>query len=277
MSKKPRKKNPLPAFDAAEDLYEQLNKVGGRLFTLEEIRNFVDYCMLALQSCPEAARRWVDSSWSKSRIVADERVYTQRIELSDGKVNALIETHHDFFPSNQRAQVDLESLWGNEFTGVYPRAEERQLLVEFAMALHDDWFDKHYGTGATRNTGPEQENEHYALWVNHFSSPEAIEKWCAEHKPARARMSITFYYHRAHSKSSAAPFDVVVFGGRGGASKPAIRVDLLVSYSHLIEKLCTLADELEEAGWQPEALSYDARGKLCTWLFMDAVHPAMER
>lgn len=261
------RRNPIEALEPAENLFEQLNKVGGRLFTLEEIRNFVDYCMRALQSCPESAREWISAGWSKDRHMANDTLYVQSVLLSEGAVNVEVKTR-DFIPNRVlEANVDLESMHATEFSQQFPpiplkdeyvgsqpaQIDQREKMVGFVMAIYDDLFAKKYGPSAPR-TDPDIENEVHSTIIS-FLKPKNIFDWCHEQDPRKFEW-----------KPSAIVYHT-------GARWVTVHFPMIVRYARLIERLRTIADELEEAGWQPEPDSYQERGKLCRWDFVNAEHP----
>jgi hypothetical protein len=288
---KRRRRNPIEALDAAEDLLAQLsrNAANHSLFKLEEVRNFVDYCMAALQACPEASRVYVLAHWALfAERPAGPRYNSQLIELEEGKIFPSTRTSEGVYDAVGFARVELDTLHGEWFSNQFSDSLAKEALLTFVQGLHDNYFAAHFGAGSTRNMGAAVEDAHLNQLVS-FVSPDAVKAFCDKETYDFVRFAPRRVLFRWHDKPTYAtewgisqgdlPTGVVTVQANFlGASITAISINLITRYAKLVEKLCTMADDLESAGWVPEPESHASRGKLCEWLYGSPEdHPGMWR
>ncbi len=253
---KPRRNPQAPdPFEAASDLYEQLRSVGGVFFTLDEVTAFADYCMRALQSCPESARFRVTAEWSRKRTLANNRLYEQKLFLVRGALNASKEMlDSPGYNTYDRARIAL----GKDLQERLP--DDDNVLAAFM------------GNVAEVLVTPFWSNKNYSAFAD-MTTYDDLMAWLRAHQRSDHFPFGTLRSNRYHTftteTTSGKYTEIYLDDGR------TVDAGQVMQLANKITDEMALADELQSTGaWEPDPTSYELFENMCGWVYVRDRHAA---
>lgn len=264
---------PLAAQPAAEELLAQLGPPRQRLFNEHEVRAFVDYCVAALQSCPEEARDLVTASWLRYRHVRGDGYNSiwapQSLDLDFGKQVSATRGREAQVPvmrepeDSRPAHVDLANereveeqhvvdMWGPGVSDFYMLAYDIVQARDFKSASH---------TKPIYGRSNEKVRATLDRQLRGLTTGDDVIAWVNANKK--------FVKSQAVRVREFPDGSVISWSDGHGRRRWDTSGEGVAAMNIAMNRLTDIADELESAGWKRvDVLGVDS------FVYADQKHPA---
>lgn len=222
-------------------------------FQLEEIEEYADYCMRALVSVPDAAlRAQVISKVTRTRKVRYGWDH-QALLLENGALYTELRNADRDLSGTSPASVDLRALLDGQDS--YARTQFINTISDIEVAG--------VATGQHRKHGFFCDDG-YRLAAERWSTEEDLIAYCKKMNAAlRKKYPVQKFARWLRVDQSRREWVIRL------ANDSVVQTSHIVEYAQKIQQYLAFADELESAGWKPDAYSHSQWGRLRTWIFED--------